>query len=117
MMPSMTIYKQGDVLLVPFPYTDQSAIKRRPAVVLSSKTYNHLHPDIILAPITSQITNRPDEVSLVDWQTAGLLKPGVVKPILSSFDATLVRRQLGKLSAIDLQAVRAMFAQILDLNP
>jgi mRNA interferase MazF len=115
-MTSITIYKAGDVLLVPFPYTDQSATKHRPAVVLSSETYNHHHPDIILAPITSQITNRPDEVTIADWRTAGLLKPGVVKPILSSFDTRLVRRQLGKLSAKDLKAVRMMFQQILDLN-
>ena len=34
-----------------------------------------------------------DEVRLVDWQAAGLLKPSVVKPILSSFDVHLVRRR------------------------
>jgi mRNA interferase MazF len=116
-MQSTMIYKQGDVLLVPFPYTDQSAVKRRPAVVLSGESYNRLHPDIILAPITSQLTNKSDEALLSNWQAAGLLKPSVVKPILSSFDATLVQRRLGRLAADDLQAVRLMFAQILDLEP
>ena len=94
----MTAYKQGDVLLVPYPFTDQSGSKRRPSVVVSGDAYNQTHSDVILAPITSQIMRTLDEVSLVDWQAAGLLKPSVVKPILSSFDVRLVRRKLGALS-------------------
>jgi mRNA interferase MazF len=34
-MPSTTAYKFGDVVLVPFPFTDQTATKKRPAVVVS----------------------------------------------------------------------------------
>ncbi|MBI3959634.1 MAG: type II toxin-antitoxin system PemK/MazF family toxin [Chloroflexi bacterium] len=114
-MPSTTSYKQGDVLLAPFPFTDQSGSKQRPAVVLSGDEYNRTHPDVILAPITGQIRSAGDEVSLVDWQTAGLLKPSVVKPVLSSFDVRLVRRTLGALTSADLVQVRALFARILAL--
>ena len=111
----MTAYRQGDVLLVPYPFTDQSGSKQRPSVVVSGDVYNQAHPDVILAPITSQIRHTPDEVSLVNWRAAGLLKPSVVKPILSSFDVRLVRRKLGALSASDLARVRALFARVLDL--
>jgi mRNA interferase MazF len=112
----MTTYNQGDVLLVPFPFTDQSGAKQRPAVVLSSDRYNQSHPDIILAPITSHGMRDADETSLVDWHAAGLLKPSVVKPVLSSFDTRLVRRQLGTLAPADRARVRTAFAQILDLS-
>jgi mRNA interferase MazF len=111
----MTRYEQGDVLLVPFPFTDQSGFKQRPSVVISSTAYNQAHFDVILAPITSQIAHLADEVSLTDWQAEGPFKPSVVKPILSSFDARLARRVLGELSASDLAQVRALFARILDL--
>ncbi len=114
-MPSMTVYKQGDILLIPFPFTDQSSVKQRPAVVISAESYNQSHLDIILAPITSQIKGTPDDVLLLDWQNAGLLKPSAVKPILSSFDTKLVRRQLGNLSSRDLASVRILISQILDL--
>ena len=110
----MTVYRQGDVVLVPFPFTDQSGGKQRPAVVLSGDAYNRDHPDLILAPITSQLLHAPDEVSLTDWSSAGLVKPSVVKPVLSSFDSRLVRRRLGALPASDLAPVRALFARILD---
>jgi mRNA interferase MazF len=112
----MTHCDQGDVLLVPFPFTDQQATKRRPAVVVSGKIYNQTHPDIILAPITSQIRPDPDSVLLTDWEQAGLVKPSIVKPILSSFDAALVIRRLGKLSPRDLNAVRELFKRMLDLG-
>lgn len=111
----MTAYRQGDVLLVPYPFTDYSESKWRPAVVLSGEAYNQAHPDVILAPITSQIRQASDEANLTDWQSAGLLKPSVVKPLLSSFDVRLVRRKLGALSASDRAQVRTLFSRVLDL--
>ncbi len=111
----MTICEQGDVLLVPFPFTDQSTAKRRPAVVLSDRAYNRAHRDVILASITSRITGDPDEVVLSDWSEAGLLKPSAVKPVLSTFDVSLVIRSLGALSDLDRAQVRALFARILNL--
>ena len=112
----MTSFKEGDVLLQPYPFTEQTGSKQRPAVVISSLDYNQTHPDIILAPITSQITALANQVALTEWRAAGLVKPSVVKPILSSFDARLIRRQLGELSASDRAQVRTLFAQILDYH-
>ena len=52
----------GDVVLVPIPFTDQSSIKKRPAVVVSSTTYNRDRPDIIIhgshEPNCCPFTNR-----------------------------------------------------------
>lgn len=111
----MTRYKPGDIVIVPFPFTSHRTTKQRPAVVLSSKKYNRTHPDIILASITSRAGGASDMVTVVEWKSAGLLKPSMVKPILSSFDARLVRRKLGSLSASDLAKVKALFKKVLDL--
>ena len=51
----MTSFKQGNVLLVPFPFTDQTSTKKRPAVIVSSSTYNRERPDIVLVAVTSQM--------------------------------------------------------------
>ena len=115
-MRPMTSYKQGDVVLVPFPFTDLSTHKQRPAVVLSSRSHSSTHPDVILAPVTSRAAHALDEVSLADWANAGLLKPSVVKPILASCEMRLIIRKLGSLSAPDLAQVRALFARILELT-
>lgn len=49
----------GDVVLVPFLFTSQAASKKRPAVVVSSRTYNHTKPDIVVMAITSQLRATP----------------------------------------------------------
>jgi hypothetical protein len=45
----------GDVVLVPFPFTDQSGTKKRAAVVVSSHSYNASRSDIVIMAITSQV--------------------------------------------------------------
>ena len=71
-MPNTITYRFGDVLLVPFPCTDQSANKKRPAVVVSSAEYNNARPDIIVMPITAQLSGYPrlGEVIVTDWKVA-----------------------------------------------
>jgi mRNA interferase MazF len=49
----MTSFRQGDVVLVPFPFTNQSGTKQRPAVIVSQESYNFANRDIILAPSTT----------------------------------------------------------------
>lgn len=38
----MIRYNKGDVILVPFPFSDQTTTKKRPAVIISSNTYNNI---------------------------------------------------------------------------
>jgi mRNA interferase MazF len=54
-MTSLMQFNFGDVVLVPFPFTDQSAFKKRPAVVISSAAYNTHRRDIVILAITSQL--------------------------------------------------------------
>lgn len=50
----MTRYDAGDVVLVKYPFTDLSATKQRPAVVLSPFEYSNRLGDAVLMPLTSQ---------------------------------------------------------------
>jgi mRNA interferase MazF len=108
-------YRFGDVIVVPFPFTDQSATKKRPAVVVSSEAYHRERPDLILMAITSQVRPAPTvgEVAVLHWQEAGLLKPSVIKPLLTTIETSLVLRQLGTLHADDQASLRKVIAEIL----
>jgi mRNA interferase MazF len=76
--------------------------------------YHRSRRDLILMPITSQLRGRGEfgEVLLEDWQSAGLLKPSAIKPVLATFERTLVRKTLGRLSARDQQSLRESLATL-----
>jgi mRNA interferase MazF len=114
-MRSTINYNFGDVVLVPFPFTDQTAIKRRPAVIVSSAAYHRQRHDFIFMPITSQITSRSifGEVAIVHWKEAGLPKPSVTKPILATIEKALVIRQLGKIHQEDMKAIQESLRMII----
>jgi mRNA interferase MazF len=50
---------------------------------------------------------------IVDWQKAGLLKPSVIKPVLTTIEKGLVLHQLGKLEQQDYQALQNALQTIL----
>jgi mRNA interferase MazF len=108
-------YTFGEVLLVPFPFTNQAGGKKRPAVVISSDAYNTQRQDLLIMAITSQAPTGEDfaAFTITDWQTAGLLKPSFAKPVLTTLEQTLVIRGMGILSATDQRSLRQMLAQIL----
>ena len=53
--------KPGDVILVSYPFTDLSTIKVRPALVISSEEYNQREDDVIVLPITHNISRMSGE--------------------------------------------------------
>jgi mRNA interferase MazF len=100
-MPPTTAYDFGDLVLVPFPFTDQTGAKKRPAVVVSSVAYNTARRDVVLMAVTSQVraASNIGEAAVSDWQKAGLLKASVIKPVLTSVENGLILRTLGRLRA------------------
>ncbi len=114
-MPTTTGYEFGDVVLVPFPFTDQSTTKRRPAVIVSSDAYPRARPDLIILAVTSQVRAAPTigEAEIVRWKEAGLLKPSVLKPVLATIQRSLVLRKLGYLEEQDRAALRNVISAIL----
>lgn len=111
----MMSFEFGDVILVPFPFTSQIAVKKRPAVVVSGQAYNMARPDIIVMAITSQVRPTPSfgDVWVSEWNAAGLLKPSVIKPVLATLEQRLILRRLGKLGASDQTALRKAIAETL----
>jgi mRNA interferase MazF len=98
----------GDVVLVPFPFTNQATSKQRPAVVVSNRGYNRSRPDVVVMAITSQLraSPAPGEIWIGQWQAAGLIKPSAVKPVFATLEQRLVIRRLGILQPADQNALR-----------
>ena len=113
-MPLTTSYSFGDIVLVPFPFTDQSGTKKRPAVVVSSPAYHWDRRDVLIMAVTSQSrpTGAIGEVQVKDWKGAGFIKPSVIKPVITTIEQTLLIRRLGQLKKEEQEARRKAIGKI-----
>ncbi len=111
----MMNFKFGDVLLVPFPFTDLSASKKRPAVVVSSALYHSERNDVIVTAVTGYraFPVYQGDVVIFAWKTAGLLKASIIKPVLTTLEASLVIKKLGALQEDDTKALRSALHSII----
>ncbi|MBX3133756.1 MAG: type II toxin-antitoxin system PemK/MazF family toxin [Gemmatimonadaceae bacterium] len=104
----MPAYKPGDVVVVPFPFTERLASKRRPALVCSSDSYNGATRHLVLAMITTSAHAKwPGDVAIRDLGATGLPAPSTVRWKLFTLDASLVLRRAGVLSVHDREACAA----------
>jgi mRNA interferase MazF len=102
----MATFKQGDVVKVPFPYTDRSTRQSRPALVVSSGLLEDSHRLIWVAMITSA-ENRgwSGDVAVADLALAGLPAPSLIRTAkIATIDAADAAK-LGRLSATPLRKV------------
>ncbi len=102
----MANFKRGDVIKVPFPYTDRSTRQSRPALVVSSIDLEDTHGLLWVLMITSA-ENRgwPGDVSVTHLANAGLPVASVVRTAKIATIETGDAVKLGKLSAATLRQV------------
>ena len=111
------MFRRCDVVLVPFPFSDLSAAKVRPAVVVSGALYHATEPDLLLAALTSKVAaaTGPLDYLLGDWRAAGLRYPSALKPVLFTLDPARVIYHVGALTPADLTQVDQRLRHALEL--
>ena len=102
----MTEYSRGDVVLVSFVFADESGVKHRPAVIVSSEAYHTGRDEVIIAAITSRTKRVLTGDYLVnDWRGAGLLFPSVATSIIRTIKQGMIARRLGSMSSADIEEI------------
>lgn len=103
------LFAQGEVLVLPFPYSDKLAEKKRPAVVVSKPALERAHGLLWVAMITSDRgARRPDDVAISNLARTGLPAPSLVRPVkLATIEPARVLRVAGALPKSDLASVLA----------
>jgi mRNA interferase MazF len=98
----MTNYNKWDIVLVPFPFTDLSSIKKRPALILSPDKYNALD-DIIIAFITSNIQgeDRFGDYLIEQWKQAGLPLPSKFRMKFATVSKDIIIKKIGHIEKTD----------------
>ena len=103
-----------DVVVVPFPFTDRQASKRRPALVVSQRAFNLPARHAVLAMITSAEQSAwPGDCLVRELAAAGLPSPCVARLKLFTLDERLVLRVCGHLAAADQRRLRSAWKGLL----
>jgi len=99
----------GDILLAALVFTSQAGGKRRPVMVIRDGGDD----DLLVVPITGQAARVAYDMSLRDWQAAGLRLPSVVRlEKLATIEKATVVRSLGRPSAGDWAQVKETLTQL-----
>ncbi len=103
--------EKGDLVLVPFPYSDLSAAKIRPALVVASL----IGEDVILCQITSQ--SRYDNYSVIvldeDFSYGSLDKVSMIRPNrLFTASRSTTKHMIGKLNESKIKEVEQKLVEI-----
>ena len=103
---------KGDVVVVPFPFSDLSASKRRPAYIVATLTGD----DVILCQITSQGTRDQQAVPLTanDFVEGGLRRDSNIPPnLLCTSDSTVILSKTGTMSHSKIQEITTKIIAII----
>jgi mRNA interferase MazF len=95
--------RQWDVVVLPFPYADRLAEKRRPAVVVSKPSLTAEYGIFWVAMITSAANaGWKCDIPIAESPATGLTAPSVIRPWkLATVDAGRIVRIAGRISRDD----------------
>ena len=107
-------YKQFDVVVVPFPFTDRTATKKRPALIISDATrFNKSIRKSVMAMITTAShSSWVLDVAITDLKSAGLKTDSIVRMKLFTLDDALVIKKIGKLATEDRDRIQKSLQQL-----
>ena len=104
-----------DIVLVPFPFSDLSTVKRRPCLVLAEINPKGMRTHYVVAMMTSNTAHPafPQDVVLHDWKKAGLPKKTLVRVAkVVTLDSSLISKRIGRIEGQDRQKIRIAFRRI-----
>jgi len=101
--------EQGDILLVPIPFTDLSSQKRRPVIVISNNSYNQTTSDMVVVAMTSNPIEADYSFTITssDLENGTLNHPGKVRADkIYTISKSIVVKTFGRVKEETLKRIR-----------
>lgn len=116
MKSGMNIYKQRDIVLVPFPFSNLSGQKVRPVLIVSNDVYNQQSADVVVCGLTTNLRPAPYSIiiDVTDVEQLGTLrhKSKIKIDAIASLEQSLLIKQIARLK---LSLFKQVIAQLEDL--
>lgn len=112
--------KQGDIVLIPVPFTNLSSQKQRPVIVVSNDQYNQSSPDMVVVAMTSNPTAAPFSFTITstDIIQGKLNRPGTVRvDKIYTLDQQLTRRIFGRVNQATLDRITSLIHMLTTRQP
>jgi len=110
--------EQRDLLLVPFPFSDQSGRRVRPVIVISNNKFNEHSEDVLIVGVTSNISKERYTLSLKnnDLEEGKLITPCCIKvENILKIDKELIIKKIGRINKEKLISIIDIILKI--INP
>jgi len=101
--------EQGDILLIPIPFTDLSSQKRRPVIVVSNNSYNRKTTDIVVVAMTSNPLDAEYSflITSADLEKGTLNHPGKIRvDKIYTLSQEIVVKTFGRVNKLTLEKIR-----------
>lgn len=111
---------QGDIVLIPVPFTDLSSTKRRPVIVVSNDDDNSSVSDMVVVAMTSTPATSPHSFSItsVDLIEGTLNHPGTVRvDKIYTLDQALIVKTFGRVNTQTLTRIQSLLLVLTALRP
>ena len=109
--------EQRDLLLVPFPFSDQKGKKVRPVIVISNDEFNNNSEDVLVVGVTSNISKNKYTINLTNKD----LEEGKLFAICSikvenilKMDKEMIIKKIGKIRKDKLEIIKKIILEIIE---
>lgn len=112
--------RQGELVLIPVPFTDLSSQKRRPVIIISSTQYNRNSRDVLVVAVTSNLNPVPFSLTIgnQDLESGNLNKLSLIRvDKIFTLEQTLIIKRLGVVKQPVLDRIAAFIQEIISKTP
>ena len=108
-------FKQKELVLLPYPFTDQEGSKVRPAIIVSNDDFNKKCQDCVMVPLTTIIKNEPYSIIInqEDLSFGKLLKSSRIRiDKIFTINKNLIMMQIGKISEKTFLSIKSEISKV-----
>ena len=109
------IFQQKELVLLPYPFSDQAGSKVRPAIIVSNDNFNKRCEDCVMVPLTTVIKDEPFSwiINQDSLDSGKLLKQSRVRiDKIFTIKKSLIMMKIGKINDKTLDKIKYEFSKV-----